>query len=243
MKSRIYGENIAIDSSRVNGFFEQRFCKENPLASVMVRSGPDDAVAEKRNANESVLVNGFLRGRDGLRVLDLGCGTGRWAGNIKNRIAFYAGLDFTENYIKAAKEIYADRPEFVFVHSPVTAPDPDLISRRYDLVIINGLCVYLNDEDVSAVAGYIEGLLEPGGLVYFRESVSVIGERITLRNYYSEELQCDYNAIYRTPAEYEAVFGNLLPGCRVRESGFLLDESTGARPETNQKYWLLQKSG
>ena len=75
--ARIYGKNVAIDSRQVNQFFENRFCKENPLASVMLRPDQGDDIADRRNTNENALVHGFLKNRTSdtkLRVLDMGCG-------------------------------------------------------------------------------------------------------------------------------------------------------------------------
>ena len=241
MKSRIYGDKISIDPNQVNQFFEKRFYKDNPLASVMVRPGPDDGVAQKRNANETALVENFLQNREHLRVLDLGCGTGRWANNLGHKFSSYTGVDFTKSYIEAAKEIYAENKNYSFFNCSVTDIDHSIMSQEYDIVIINGLCVYLNDADVDFVFGYIDQLLTCGGLLYFRESVSIIQDRLTLKDYFSDELSTEYNAIYRTPDEYEAVLKNKLPNCAVSHSGYLLDESTGARAETNQKYWLLKK--
>ncbi|MDR2488587.1 MAG: class I SAM-dependent methyltransferase [Desulfovibrio sp.] len=242
MESRIYGGKIAIDPCRVNTFFEQRACGDNPLASVMVRPASDDGIAEKRNANEAALVRALLGGRGLLRVLDLGCGAGRWVANLEGRILSYAGVDFTEQYIRAAGNAYADRKEVTFHHRPVTDLPRAVAERRYDLVIVNGLCVYLNDEDVEIVLDYAGALLAEGGLLYFRESVATIGERLTLKEFFSRELQTEYNAVYRTPEEYELMFADKLPAFSTLSSGYLLDESTGAYKETNQKHWLLEKA-
>lgn len=239
MITRIHGERVSIDADRVRHFFEQRFCAENPLASVMVRPNPDDGIAEKRNANEAALVNELLEGRSRLHILDLGCGMGRWADILQHRMASYTGVDFAENYIAAAKEMHEGKKGVLFQHCSVVEPEPFILTRKYDLVIINGLCVYLNDEDVETVFGH--PILAAGGLMYCRESVSVTGARLTLKNFFSEELHVEYNAVYRTPEEYEKILKEKLPDAAVRSSGFLLDKDTGARQETNQKYWLLER--
>ena len=110
------------------------------------------------------------------------------------------------------------------------------------MIIINGLCVYLNDDDVETLFDLIAPTLARDGMIYFRESVSTTGERLTLKEFFSEELHTDYNAIYRTPEEYERILAVKLPDIICKSTAYLLDESTGVRPETNQKYWLLQKA-
>ena len=243
--ARIYGKNVAIDSRQVNQFFENRFCKENPLASVMLRPDQGDDIADRRNTNENALVHGFLKNRTSdteLRVLDMGCGMGRWIQNLNGCISSYVGVDFAENYIAAAREIYAARQECSFFHCSVTSPESAILKRQYDLIIINGLCVYLNDDDVETLFDLIAPTLARDGMIYFRESVSTTGERLTLKEFFSEELHADYNAIYRTPEEYERILAAKLPDIICKSTAYLLDESTGVRPETNQKYWLLQKA-
>ena len=61
MKSRIYGDKISIDPNQVNQFFEKRFYKDNPLASVMVRPGPMMASPKSEMPMKLPLLKTFYR--------------------------------------------------------------------------------------------------------------------------------------------------------------------------------------
>ena len=71
-----------------------------------------------------------------------------------------------------------------------------------------------------------------------------LDERLTLKNFYSDELQSDYNAIYRTRAEMMNLFEKtLLPaGFSVTDEGFMFDASElNNRKETTQYYYILER--
>ena len=68
--------------------------------------------------------------------------------------------------------------------------------------------------------------------------------RLTLKDFYSEELKSDYNAIYRTRDEYIKLFeDSLIPaGFSVTDEGFMFDDdSLNNRKETIQYYFILER--
>jgi hypothetical protein len=80
--------------------------------------------------------------------------------------------------------------------------------------------------------------------VYLREPVSVTGERLTLKDHYSDELKECYNAIYRTEEEFDELFFSILQksGFKIIGSDFLYQEKElNNRKETRQKYYYLEK--
>ena len=240
MNTRIYGTKSTIEASKVKRFFEARFSKENPLASVMLRGQSGDDVAEKRNRKEQELLLSLLDTTKPLHVLDIGCGMGRVYANLKDYIASYDGVDFAENYIEAANQMFGGQ-DVAFYQMSATDLDKSKLRQTYNTIIITGLCVYLNDEDIAILINEINNLLEIGGSVYFRESISVMENRLTLKDFPSTELNADYNAIYRTSAEYEQFFKDHLQGFKIQSTDLLLDEELGARKETNQRYWFMIK--
>ncbi|MBQ7560240.1 MAG: hypothetical protein IJS99_00200, partial [Synergistaceae bacterium] len=71
-----------------------------------------------------------------------------------------------------------------------------------------------------------------------------LDERLTLKNFYSDELQSDYNAIYRTRGEIMKFFDKtFLPaGFRVTDEGFMFDSpELNNRKETTQYYYILER--
>ncbi len=220
-------------------FFEKRFSKENPAASVMLRSGNDN-VAEKRDTNEAIRIKKLIDFTRPQRVFDIGCGYGRLAFHFQDEIELYEGIDSSAASIDCANELFKEKENIKFHTMLADNLDTNLLAKDYTTVFLTGLFVYLNDDAVDEVLKNLPTLVSQNALLYCRESVSVIEERLTLKDFPSEELQSEYNAIYRTPKEYEKLFATCLPNAKILSTSLILDESTGARKETNQQYWLIQ---
>lgn len=239
--SRIYGETADINHEKIRDFFEKRFDKDHPLSSVMLRNS-EDHIAERRNQNEKVLLDRLLSDvKKPLSILDIGCGMGRWATNLLDRIAVYDGVDFTSSYVTASNEMFKDYPHIRFYQGLASEIDQlPLQLAHYDLIIVAGLLIYMNDNDVVKLMNIIDKLLAKEGLLYIRESISVMDQRLTLKDFHSDELNADYNAIYRTTEDYEEIFAAHLHGLNVASSGLMLDKTLGAREETNQRHWFFK---
>lgn len=66
--------------------------------------------------------------------------------------------------------------------------------------------------------------------------------RLTLKDFYSQELECNYNAIYRSAEEYRQMFQENAPALTVIQEGFAFGiPALNNRKETSQYYFLLKK--
>ncbi len=245
MEHRIYNTKEHIDSEKVHEFFEKRFIKDNPMASIMLRANSNDGVAEKRNENEMNALKELLDYSHPFKMLDIGCGLGRMAGNLESTIEYYDGIDFTKNYIDVANETYIDSSHIHFHNMSATEIDVSILPRKYNLVTITALMLYLNDEEIEMMLQKLGGFLKDKTQIYIRESISIIDQRLTLKGFHSEELDTDYNAIYRTQVEYETIFAQYLGalGFSIVAHDLLLKGELANRKETNQMYWLLERKG
>lgn len=80
-------------------------------------------------------------------------------------------------------------------------------------------------------------------IVCIREPIAV-QDRLTLKNFYSNELEDNYNAIYRTRDELLAFFQETLlcSGFIVKKEHYLFEEnSLNNRKETAQYYFILER--
>ena len=103
--------------------------------------------------------------------------------------------------------------------------------------------MYLKDGDLENVLEQVEGVCEQNAVICVREPIG-IKDRLTLKDFFSEELQDNYNAIYRTREELEEYFQNafLKKGFQIKEQGFLFEEdSLNNRKETAQYYYILER--
>ena len=237
MKTRIYEETIDINSESVKSFWEKR-ASENSLKSVLLGAKFPANSAVLRNEKELNLLIDYFKNKQ-YSLLDLGCGCARWADNLKDYLKSYTGVDFSSEFIKNNKKRFSNYKNFEFINMPITALTHEILSKEYDFIIATGILMYLNDGDLDTFFKTIKSLNTK--YIYLQESISVINVRLTLANFYSEELKEKYNAIYRKSEDYEFYIFSILNNYKIIKQGLLLDEKTGAREETNACYWLCER--
>ena len=102
-----------------------------------------------------------MHGRTGLRVLDLGCGTGLAGAVFRARAARLDGLDLSPAMVTKAraKELY-DHLAVGDIETALAAPGPP-----YDLIVAADTLVYLGD--LAALLRGVRARLEPDGYFLF----------------------------------------------------------------------------
>lgn len=237
-----------IDEDAVFSFFQGRAKKAkstNPLSSVLYQD-KNPQLARARDEFEKHKLKPMLALSGNNRVLDIGCGIGRWAEVLENDVQAYTGVDFNEEFIAVCKSRFPDPDKFHFTTLRAEEVSPETLgpNQRFDVVIISGLLIYLSDENCRRVADNIVSLSEESGaLVLLREPLSMGAERFVLDRVWSEELEQEYSAIYRHYREVMEVFGNPLI-----ESGFsreyfspLFPDDLNNRKETKQHLFLFRR--
>lgn len=248
--ARIYNNKENIDTKGVQNFYEKRAKNAKSFKAVLLNERLPSNAADIRNETEFTNLKKYL-GTKQYNVLDIGCGMGRWACNLQDKyIISYDGIDFSHNFIENAKIRFKDDNRITFYQMSATKLDKKKLKDKYDLIIITGVCMYINDDDLPILFTNIDELLKNGGILYFQESVSVLNERLTLKDFYSDELKCNYSAIYRTINEYDTLLKSMTNFESLTNSsnssiggGLLLTKETGAREETNAYWWAMQKKG
>ena len=237
--TRVFRENRVIDYSRTLAFFESRAktAAANPLTATMYQ---DPVLAERRDHAEKQTALALMDLRSDKRVLDLGCGSGRWARDIAPFVSAYLGLDFSEGLLDVAR---AQVPAAVFQCMPVNDLDIDAfrIPPPFHIVICSGILAYLNEQEVVPLFTTISRIAAPESRYYIREPIAKT-ERLTLDDYWSEELGARYSAVYRTRSEYLDLFSSL-QGFQLREEGAPFPPELQNRAETEQYFFLLERRG
>ena len=239
---RIYGEKTGIDSNKVKTFWNNNAQKDSSLKSVLLGYDFAENSANLHNEKESKIVCDFI-GSGKKTILDIGCGIGRWAYNLKPIIKTYDGIDFSEEFVKAANNNFKDFAEFTFHCMSAVNIDTEKLLEKYDVVIATEVSMYINDDELDKLYNYINKFTAKGSLLYLQDTTSLLETRLTLKDFDSKELKTKYNAIYRTKAEYEILFEKYLPKFKITEKGteLLLDKESGARDETNARYWCFTR--
>jgi SAM-dependent methyltransferase len=243
--SRLYEAKVDIDPSKVQRFFDDRAKREaNSINAVMLQPEGSSIAIERDRHERDMLLPRLARPS---RILDLGCGAGRLALHYGGEGHTYMGIDFSGELIAKGRELNAGHPQTHFAIAQV--PDIDVaclpVQPPFDVLIITGLLIYLNDEAVTRTLQLMTDLAAPRASVYIRESISDIATRLTLKDFYSEELKEHYNGVYRTRAELQAEFAQTLVqgGFTLTDEGYAFPEHLRNRAETTQYFYRFERHG
>jgi 2-polyprenyl-3-methyl-5-hydroxy-6-metoxy-1,4-benzoquinol methylase len=105
------------------------------------------------------LVEQYIKPMPGMRILDVGCGTGEIIEHLPEFIE-YTGIDISKNYIIEANRKYNHRALFL---------NGDILSVKinseigYDIVLGLGLLHHLNDQQARLFFSKARSLLKPEG--------------------------------------------------------------------------------
>lgn len=236
MQSRIYKDRIDINNNDTKKFWYNRGEKLINLTSVLLGADKDSQAQIDRNNKEKEILISLINNKKNLKVLDIGCGIGRWADNLINYIDSYIGIDYSKGFIEYAKEKYNINPKIKFYEMSLLEISEELLSQKFDLIICTGVLMYVNDNNLLKIFENIKKML--GEYLYIQESISIMDKRLTLNNFESDALKANYSAIYRMSSEYEIYFKRF--NLEIINTNLLLDDKIGARQETNARYWLLK---
>ena len=118
---------------------------------------------EKAHIEEEALLP-FININLHSRVLDLGCGNGRWGKILAGRCYEYVGVDVSKKFLESAQRNIAS-PNARFVCLPA---QEYCVDEQYDLILVIGLMTYLNDEDIVKLSANCRKMLGNGGRLILR---------------------------------------------------------------------------
>lgn len=236
MNTRVYEDKIDINQDYAKDFWNNQGKKNIDLKSVLLGYDKPSQAHIERNLKEKEILLSLIENKKDLKILDIGCGIGRWAENLIDNIDSYIGIDYSKGFIEYTKEKYKNNPKIKFYEMSLLDMSDELLSQKFDLIICTGVLMYVNDAELLNILANIKQML--GGYFYIQESISIMDKRLTLDNFKSEVLNVNYSAIYRMSSEYEKIFNDLK--FNIINTNLLLDDKIGARQETNARYWLLK---
>ena len=139
----------------------------------------------------------------GKKVLEIGCGVGRWVEALHDKCGSYLGLDFSEELLEIAKKTYNyENCKFQLMSATDIKVDELLIEPPFDVKIFSGFLMYINDDDLDIIMDEVNQIGAENKKIFAMEPTSCMETRLTLKDFYSEGLESDYSAIYRTEGEY-----------------------------------------
>ena len=245
MQTRVYTDKIEIDNNSTKEFWENRANNINNLQTVLLGSDKTGIEQNTRNEHEKLIVESVVKQIKNPKILDIGCGIGRWAENLINQFDSYTGVDFSEGFIDYASKKFSDNENIKFYNSSILNLDKEILNSKFNFIICTGVLMYVNDTNLSkffkTLKQIITNIYKAYDIyiyIYIQESISLMDARLTLNKFESKDLQTNYNAIYRTKQEYEEYFKT--NKFDIIKTDLLLDNKSGAREETNAQYWILK---
>lgn len=237
----------ALNYQDTKKFFKKRASKfkENNPYSVTMYQDNNKRIVQERNKKEIAKLKPLLKLNPASKVLDVACGIGRWADAIEEDIQEYCGVDFSDELIAIANQ-RNHKQNYTFYEGSVIDIE-DILMRNhkgtFNVVLMIGILMYINDDDLFPVMEQIIDRCEADATVCIREPIGVT-ERLTLKNFFSEELKDTYNAIYRTRKELIACFEKtfLEHGFVIENEGFMFeDKELNNRKETEQYFYIFRR--
>lgn len=198
---RVLGEKTDVSYDNIDAFFDERSNNEGMKHKYNYVMYLDDTpeVAIERDKQCKEKVKNLLRIESGMRIFDVGCGVGRWGELFCKYGLDYVGVDGNSKMIERAKDNLSEYKNKELFVGKIQNLESVLLDNRidgtFDIIILSGVLMYLNDNDVMAVLNTFNNLIHEGSQICIIESMSN-DERLTLKNIYSEELKQSYLKTY-----------------------------------------------
>ena len=236
--TRLIAQLADIEYRDTHSFFEARGAgdQSSALTATMYQEA---TLAERRDRAEKETILPLFALNKSDRVLDVGCGAGRWAEVVVPIVGDYLGIDFSASLLEIARRKV---PGARFQRLSVDRLDLDAltIAPPFSLIICSGILAYINDRDVATLISVLGKAASPRSRIYIREPIATTS-RLTLKSHWSEELRTQYSAIYRTRTEYLQLFRNL-PDFSLSTEAMPFPARLQNREETQQWFFLLERA-
>lgn len=243
--SRIFKKDISLNKESIFKFFEERATRYDHTSphTATLYQDKNPSLALERDSYEEKKIKPLLCVDKKSRVLDIGCGIGRWAEKIADEVEIYTGIDISPKLIEIARARVPNKNTQFHVANSEDLNSEKIKSRGpYDIVIMAGIMIYLNDEPLFSTLNAVGSQMATGGKIYMREPLAV-DQKLTLSDFWSDDLNQHYSAVYRTRGEMETIFEQTLYRNNFEKIEFLPlyeDPFLNNRQETIQHYALAK---
>lgn len=173
-------------------------------------------------------------------ALDLGSGFGYWSREISKYYDSVVGVDFCKEMVDKAIDSLKHDPNNKVSFVCSEAQNFFENEKKFKLIFISGLLIYLDDHDFLKLVNNINSFTEKGAYIVLRDGTAV-DEQYEIKNRFSENLQANYSALYRTKQQYIEMFKK--GGFNLYEDEDMFDEGNilNKFQETRLRIYLFKK--
>lgn len=245
-KTRITGEKIEVDQNQVLEFWNKRaekYNNEHPYVTIKFSDKHAEAVDEI-DSYEKTQILSQLNVQPDWHMLDIGCGVGRLADFFIPQCKCYIGTDFSKDILAIAKKrVSFPGKDYGFdVCSFQDTSESEMVKKGglYQCVLISGVGMYINDEELLQSFTNLLPILDKHCTIYIYNTIATV-QRLTLIEFYSDDLNSNYHVIYRTKEEYVGLFDSLFKAGFCIEKDEFLVTNIANHKETNRHYYILSR--
>jgi len=247
MGQRIIEDKVDLDYGNIREFFDRRGENKQLGSKYNYVLYQDDCpeLAVKRDLQEKDKISRILCLEAGRRVLDIGCGIGRWGEYLLEKGMYYVGIDGSHKMIERAQENlkkYSKKKLLTGIFQELLDCLREVGEEEpFELVFVNGVFMYLNDGDYQQALEDIHSICARHCEIYIKESMGM-DKRLTLDRIYSENLTQDYSAIYRSIEEYrQTLTEEFSSEFYLAKEGQLFEKMLTNRKETVDYYFIWKR--
>lgn len=236
--------DVELDKVKIKKFFIDRASRANELHELapVIYQDNDFSLAKKRDMYEKEMLVPEVVSRSYERVIDLGCGIGRWAECLRDKADYYYGTDLTCEFIEIAQRRFAEFDNVFFENIDALGSVKIIEKGFFSSAIISGLLIYLNDAEVFELIDMLAAKLALTSTIVIREPLCVSGD-LVLDDIWSDDLNSQYSAKYRNYNSFSKSLGELLDkhGFSLKINKELYPDELNNRKETKQFYFVYKR--
>jgi cyclopropane fatty-acyl-phospholipid synthase-like methyltransferase len=150
-------------------------------------------------------VFGYLGDVRDKTILDLGAGVGQWAFRfVERRARHITAVEYSPPLAEVGRR-EATRRGVDNVDFVVCSAEEFTSTSTFDIVMISGLFVYLNDDQAELLVQHLPAFCHASTIVLVRDGTGING-RHEINDRFSRHLHVNYSATYRTAGDFERMF-------------------------------------
>jgi SAM-dependent methyltransferase len=148
----------------------------------------------------------MMKLRPGMRVLDVGCGTGRWTRRFASHGATVVACDVSPGLLDTLRKSLQE--EGTLSHTTLLRVDlstgklPEEVGADFDLIFVGGVLQYIEDEAVLSLLQQLRERLAPTGKLMLREGI----RRERAREEQGVFEGTPYSVLYRDRSDFPRFF-------------------------------------
>ena len=238
-----YGRPLEFDVEKVRNFWDGRARKLKAHSLGLLQAGMftrNEAEAAERWETErrevSQLLSRVVHPSD--EILEPGCGTGRWTRELVQMGRHVVGFDRCREFIEVAKDFEPDALHRSGIEYLIGGVAEFHTEQQFDGIFVSGLLQYLSEPELCQFKKLLHDQAKPGSWLCIKQTIA-LDRRIELRGFFSETMEEEYSAIYRTEDELLRA----IPDSFTLVDARSVFSPTSDKPETCQKAFLFRRLG